>query len=72
MSKHTLTCLQWLQYSIYLPTLYQAASESVVFILLSMETVAAEEVDFSMSEVVAEDVEEDLDEVEEDTSNDVL
>ena len=40
--------------------------------LLSVETVAEEDVDFSMSEVVAEDVEEELDEVEEDTSNDFL
>ena len=37
-----------------------------------METVAAEEVDVSMAEVVAEDVEEEMNEVEEDTSNEVV
>ena len=40
--------------------------------LMSVETVAAEEVDFSMVEVVAEDVEEEVDEVEEDTYKDVV
>ena len=40
-SKHSLTCLQWLKDSIRLPTLHQGASESVVFVLLFVETVAA-------------------------------
>ena len=53
-------------------TLHQAASESVVFMLLDVETVAAEEVDVSMTEVVAEDVEEEVDEVEEDTHKEVV
>ena len=44
-SKHPLTCLQWLQDSINLPTLHQAASESVIFMLLDVETVSEEEVD---------------------------
>ena len=47
---------KWLQDSIHLPILHQAASESVVCILLVMETVATEEVEVSMEEVVAEDV----------------
>ena len=53
-------------------TLHQAASESVVFILLAVETAAAEEVDVSMSEVAAEDVEEEVDESEEDTSKELV
>ena len=40
--------------------------------LLAVETVAAEEVDVSMSEVVSEDVEEEVDEGEEDTSKEVV
>ena len=40
--------------------------------LLSVETVAAEEVDVSMEEVVAEDVEEEGDEVYVDTSKEVV
>ena len=72
MSKNTLPCLQWLKYSIHLPTVHQAASESVVFMLISMDTVTAEEVDISMAEVVAEGVEEEVDEVEEDTPKKVV
>ena len=45
-------------------TLHKAASESVIFMLLAMETVEAEEVYISISEVAAEDVEEEVDEVE--------
>ena len=44
-SKHTLTCLQWFQDSTHLPTLNQADSKSVVFMLMDVETVAAEEVE---------------------------
>ena len=40
--------------------------------LLAVNTVAAEEVDISMEEVVAEDVEEEVDKVEEDTSKEVV
>ena len=65
MSNNPPTCLQWLQDSIHLPTLHQAVSEGVVFMLLAVETVAAEEVDISMAEVVSEDVEEEVDEVDE-------
>ena len=72
MSNHPLTCLQWLQDSIRIPTLHEAASESVVFMLLEVEIVAAEEVDVSMEEVMEEDVEEEVDEVEEDTSKEVV
>ena len=72
MSKHPLTCLKWLQDSVHLLTLHQAASDSVVFILLALETVAAEEVEVSMEEVVAEDVEEEVYKVEEETSKEVL
>ena len=61
MSKHPLNCPQWLKDYINMPTLHQAASESVVFMLLVVDTVSAEEVDVSMVEVVAEDVEEELD-----------
>ena len=70
-SKHPLTCLQWLKDSIRLPTLHQADSESVVFMLLAVNTMAEEEVDLLMAEVLVEDVEEDVDEVEEDTYKDV-
>ena len=63
LSKHPINCLQWLQDSIHLPTLRQAASESIVFMLLAVETVAPEEVDVSMAEVVAKEVEEEVDEV---------
>ena len=55
-SNHPLTYLQWLQESIRLSTLHQAASESVVFIQMAMETVAMEDVDISMAEVAEEDV----------------
>ena len=72
LPKHTLTCLQWLQDSIYLPTLRQAASESVVFMLLTVETATVEEVDVSMAEVGAEDLWEEVDKVEEDTYKKVL
>ena len=37
-----------------------------------METVSEEEMDVSMSDVVAEDVEEEMDKVEEDTSKEVV
>ena len=40
--------------------------------LLAVETVASEEVDVSMAEVVAEDVEEEVDKVEEDTSKEAM
>ena len=40
--------------------------------MLFVETVEAEEVDISMAEVVAEYVEEEVDKVEEDTSNEVV
>ena len=66
-----LTCLQWLQNSICMPTLHQAASESVLFILLVVETMATGEVDISMAEVLEEDVEEEVDKVEEDTAEEV-
>ena len=39
-------------------TLHQSASEILVFMMLDMETVAAEEVYVSMSEVVEDNVEE--------------
>ena len=39
-----------------MPTRHQAASEIVVFILIDVETIAAEEVDVSVAEVVTEDV----------------
>ena len=65
MSKHPLTYLQWLQESIHIPTLHQADSKTVVFMLLAAETLAAEDVDVSISEVMVEDVEEDVDELEE-------
>ena len=37
-----------------------------------METVAAEEVDVSMAEIVSEDVDEEVDEVEEDMYKEVM
>ena len=40
--------------------------------LLAMETVLAEEVDVSMADVVAEDVEEEVDEVDEETPKEVV
>ena len=40
--------------------------------MLDMETMATEEVDVSMSEVVEEDVEEEVDELEEDMSKEVV
>ena len=40
--------------------------------LLDVETVAVEELDVSMAEVVEEDVEEEVDELEEDTSKEVV
>ena len=55
-----------------MPTLHHDTSESVVFILLAVETVAEEDVDVSMSEVVTEDVEEEVDEVEEDAYKEVV
>ena len=58
--------------SIHLPTLNQTASESVVFMMMAVETVVAEEVEVSMEEVVAEEVEEELDEVKEDTYKEVV
>ena len=58
--------------SIRLPTLHQAASESVVFVLLFVETVAAEEVGFLMADVVAEDVEWEVDELEKGTSKELV
>ena len=61
-----------MQDSIILTTLYQAASESVVYILLDVDTALAEEVDVSIVEVAVEDVEEDVEEVEEDTSEEVV
>ena len=48
----------------HLSALKKAASESVVFMILAMETVAAEEVDVSKTKVVAEDIKEEVDEVE--------
>ena len=71
MSKHPLNCIQWVQDSTHLTTLHQAASESVVFMLLPVETVAAKDMDVSMAEVLEEDVEEEVNEVEEDTSKEV-
>ena len=56
--KNPLTCLQWLQDSIHLPTLHQASSQSVVFMLLAVDTGVEEEVDGSMIEVVVDDIEE--------------
>ena len=53
-----------MQDSIQIPILHRAASESVIFMLLAVETMEAEEVNVSMIEVVAEDVEEMVDEVE--------
>ena len=46
-------------------TLHRTASESVVFMMLVVETVAAEEVDVSMAEVLEEYMEEEVVEVEE-------
>ena len=63
MSKHPLTCLNYLQDSIHLTNLRQDTSESVVFMLLGVETVASEKVEISMTEVVEEDVEEEVYEV---------
>ena len=40
--------------------------------LLAVETVAVEEMEVSMAEVVVEEVEEDMDKVEEDTSKEVI
>ena len=53
-------------------TLHQSASEILVFMMLAVEPVAAEEVDVSMSEVVTKGVEEEVDELEEDTSKEVV
>ena len=61
-----------MQESIHLTALHQATSEIVVFMLLDMETVAAGEVDVSMAEVVAKYAEEEVDELEEDTSKEVV
>ena len=55
---HPLTCIHWLQDSIHLPTLRQTVSESVVFMLLAVETVAEEGVGVSMTDVLEEDVDE--------------
>ena len=46
-----------------MPIFHQAASESVVFMMLAVETVAAEEVDVSISEVAEEDVEKEVNKV---------
>ena len=54
-----------------MPTFRQAASEILVFMLLTVETVAEEEVDVSMEGFVEEGVEEEVDKVEEDTSEEV-
>ena len=40
--------------------------------ILAVDTVAAEEVDVSMEDFSAEDVEEEVEEVEEDTSKEVV
>ena len=61
-----------MQDSIHLPAVHQAASESVVFMLLAVETVASEEVDVSMSEVVTKGMEEEVDKVEEDMSKEFV
>ena len=53
-------------------TLHQAPSESAVFMLLDVETVETEDVEFLMEYVVAEDVEEEVDEVEEETNKAVM
>ena len=53
-------------------TLHQDASESVVSLLLAVETVAAEEVGVSIEEVVSEDVDEVAEGTEEDTSKKVV
>ena len=62
-------CLQWLKDFNYLPTLHQAASESLVFMLLAVETIKVKEVDVLMIEFVADEVEEEVDEEDNDTSN---
>ena len=49
--------------SIHLPTLHQAASERALFLLMAIDTMAKEELDVSMAEVLVEDVEEDVEEV---------
>ena len=61
-----------MQDSIHLPTLHQATSESVVFMLLAVDTVAEEEVNISMAYVVADEMEEEVDKVEEYTSKEVM
>ena len=61
-----------MQKSIHLPNFHQAASESVVIMLLDVKTVVAEEVDVLMAEVLAEDAEEEVDKVEEYTTDEVV
>ena len=55
-----------------MPILHQAASEIIVFMLMAMETVATEEVDVSMEEIVTEDAEAEVDKVEEDMSKEFV
>ena len=55
-----------------MPTLHQEASESVVFMLLDVDTMAAEEMEVSMEVVVTEDMDEDVDESEEETPEEVM
>ena len=64
-SKHPIHFLQWFQDSIHVWILHQAASESVIFMLLAVEIVEVEEVDVLIAKVAAEDVDDDVDKVEE-------
>ena len=55
-----------------MPILHQAASEIIVFMLMAVETFLAEFLDVSMAAVVAEDMEEEVEEVEDYTSKEVV
>ena len=57
---------------IHLPTLHQAAPESVVFMMLAVETLAAEYVDVSMADITEDEAEEEVDGLEEDTAKEVV
>ena len=49
-----------MQESTRIPSLHQDASKSALFMLLAVETVAAEEVDNLVADSEAEDVEEEV------------
>ena len=56
----------------HLTAFRQATSESLVFMILAVKTVEAEEVDVSMPEVVVEYMEEKVNKVEDDTAEEVM